>query len=354
MAKRMPTKLFVKELAAALSRSDGYIMGSYGQNPRTGYLDLSKTDVKSSWKENGWYYTQYSGSQRTQALKWRKKCTRVWDCAGMAEGIYEIYSGTCVNTKARHIYANWCSVKGSGMIPAKKRVPGAAVFWSNNGASSIHHVGYLWKPVQDGHPEGDWYIIEARGVMYGVVKAKLLSRKPNYWGYMDKYYDYSDSATGGDVPEVIETPTLGSRVLKNGSEGDDVKQMQAGLIRLGYDLGRWGADGDFGDQTEMAVKQFQKDHGLEASGRFDAKALTAFESALVALDAPVENPGTVKIEGGNCYIRAASNTSGKDLGVAHRGDTYPYAGEIAENGWLKIVYKDGTAWVSGKYGRLTR
>jgi hypothetical protein len=350
----MPTKLFVKELAAALSRGDGYIMGSYGQNPRTGYLDLSKTDVKSSWKENGWYYTQYSGSQRTQALKWRKKCTRVWDCAGMAEGIYEIYSGTCVNTKARHIYANWCSVKGSGMIPAKKRVPGAAVFWSNNGASSIHHVGYLWKPVQDGHPEGDWYIIEARGVMYGVVKAKLLSRKPNYWGYMDKYYDYSDSATGGDVPEVIETPTLGSRVLKNGSEGDDVKQMQAGLIRLGYDLGRWGADGDFGDQTEMAVKQFQKDHGLEASGRFDAKALTAFESALVALDAPVENPGTVKIEGGNCYIRAASNTSGKDLGVAHRGDTYPYAGEIAENGWLKIVYKDGTAWVSGKYGRLTR
>ena len=354
MAKRMPTKLFVKELAAALSRGDGYIMGSYGQNPRTGYLDLSKTDVKSSWKENGWYYTQYSGSQRTQALKWRKKCTRVWDCAGMAEGIYEIYSGTCVNTKARHIYANWCSVKGSGMIPAKKRVPGAAVFWSNNGASSIHHVGYLWKPVQDGHPEGDWYIIEARGVMYGVVKAKLLSRKPNYWGYMDKYYDYSDSATGGDVPEVIETPTLGSRVLKNGSEGDDVKQMQAGLIRLGYDLGRWGADGDFGDQTEMAVKQFQKDHGLEASGRFDAKALTAFESALVALDAPVENPGTVKIEGGNCYIRAASNTSGKDLGVAHRGDTYPYAGETTENGWLKIVYKDGTAWVSGKYGRLTR
>ena len=354
MAKRMPTKLFVKELVAALSRGDGYIMGSYGQNPRTGYLDLSKTDVKSSWKENGWYYTQYSGSQRTQALKWRKKCTRVWDCAGMAEGIYEIYSGTCVNTKARHIYANWCSVKGSGMIPAKKRVPGAAVFWSNNGASSIHHVGYLWKPVQDGHPEGDWYIIEARGVMYGVVKAKLLSRKPNYWGYMDKYYDYSDSATGGDVPEVIETPTLGSRVLKNGSEGDDVKQMQAGLIRLGYDLGRWGADGDFGDQTEMAVKQFQKDHGMEASGRFDAKALTAFESALVALDAPVENPGTVKIEGGNCYIRAASNTSGKDLGVAHRGDTYPYAGETAENGWLKIVYKDGTAWVSGKYGRLTR
>ncbi len=350
MAKRMPTKLFVRELAAALSRGDGYIMGSYGQNPRTGYLDLSKTDVKSSWKENGWYFTQYSGSQRTQALKWRKKCTRVWDCAGMAEGIYQIYSGTCVNTKARYIYANWCSVKGSGMIPPKKRIPGAAVFWSNSGASSIHHVGYLWKPVQEGKPEGDWYIIEARGVMYGVVKARLLSRKPNYWGYMDKYYDYSDSVAAEEPAPV----TLGSRTLMNVSEGDDVKQMQTGLIRLGYDLGSWGADGDFGDCTEMAVKQFQKDHGLEATGKFDAKALSTYEDALVALDTPVENPGTVKIEGGNCFIRAAGSTSGKDLGVAHRGDIYPYAGETAENGSLKIVYKTGTAWVSGQYGRLAR
>ncbi len=116
MAKRMPTKLFVKELEAALTRGDGYIMSSYGQNPRTGYLDLSKADVKSAWKENGWYYTQYSGSQRTQALKWRKRCTRVWDCAGMAEGIYETYTGVCVNTRARHIYANWCSVKGKGIL----------------------------------------------------------------------------------------------------------------------------------------------------------------------------------------------------------------------------------------------
>ena len=354
MAKRMPTKQFVNELAAALNRGDGYIMGSYGQNPRTGYLDLTKTDVKNSWKETGWYFTQYSGAQRTQALKWRKKCTRVWDCAGMAEGIYEIFSGTCVNTKARHIYANWCSLKGKGIIPADRRVPGAAVFWSNSGASSIHHVGYLWKPVKEGHPEGDWYIIEARGVMYGVVKAKLLSRKPNFWGYMDKYYDYSDSVSFGDIAEVVETQTLGGRVLKNGCEGDDVKQMQAGLIRLGYDLGRWGADGDFGDQTEMAVMQFQKDHGLDASGRFDAAALAAYEVALVALDSPVENPDAVKIEGGNCYVRADSNTSGKILGVAHKGDSYTYAGETSEHGWLKIVYKGGAAWVSGKYGRLVR
>ena len=351
MAKRMPTKLFVKELEAALNRGDGYIMASYGQNPRTGYLDLTRTDVKSAWKENGWYYTQYSGAQRTQALKWRKKCTRVWDCNGMAEGIYEIYSGVCINARARNNYASWCSVKGKGVIPANRRVPGAAVFWGSS-ASSIHHVAYLWKPVTAGKPEGDWYLIEARGVMYGVVKSKLLSRKPNFWGYMDKYFDYSENVTVEEVAGIAETETLGSRVLKNGSEGNDVKEMQSGLIRLGYDLGRWGADGDFGDQTEMAVKQFQSDHGLTVNGMFDEKCVAALDAALVAISLPVEDPQSVVIEGGDCYIRSEAGTNGKILGVAKRGSVHAYAGETSQTGWICIRHGGGIGWVSGKYGRL--
>jgi hypothetical protein len=347
----MPTKLFVKELEAALNRGDGYIMASYGQNPRTGYLDLTRTDVKSAWKENGWYYTQYSGAQRTQALKWRKKCTRVWDCNGMAEGIYEIYSGVCINARARNNYASWCSVKGKGVIPANRRVPGAAVFWGSS-ASSIHHVAYLWKPVTAGKPEGDWYLIEARGVMYGVVKSKLLSRKPNFWGYMDKYFDYSENVTVEEVAGIAETETLGSRVLKNGSEGNDVKEMQSGLIRLGYDLGRWGADGDFGDQTEMAVKQFQSDHGLTVNGMFDEKCVAALDAALVAISLPVEDPQSVVIEGGDCYIRSEAETNGKILGVAKRGSVHAYAGETSQTGWICIKHGGGIGWVSGKYGRL--
>lgn len=362
MSKRMPTKLFVKELEAALKRGDGYIMASYGQNPRTGYLDLlvPENRCKSAWKPTGWYYEgQYSGAKLKQALKWRKNCTRVWDCNGMAEGIYEIYSGTCINARARNNYASWCGVKGNGMIPAKYRVPGAAVFWSNSGASSIHHVAYLWKPVKAGHPEGDWHIIEAKGVMYGVVQSKLYSRKPNFWGLMDKYFDYSPSAIADPEEPVIVAPTLGSRVLKNGSEGDDVKHMQAALIRLGYDLGKWGADGDFGDCTEAAVEAFQQDHDLKITGRLDADTLAALEAALVALDKPVEAPRHVVIEGGDCYVRTAPNTDGKKLGVAHRGEVLPFGGEIDENTrWLLVQYTPKGAavpvngWVSGKYGRL--
>ena len=241
--KKMPIGQFVAELKAAYDRKDGYIMGATGQNPK-------------KWSTSSWWFTQYSGSQKTKALYWREHAARVWDCNGLAEGIYKDFSGTDINTKARYNYSQWCDPKGSGLIPAKYRVPGAAVFWGDS-ASNIHHVAYLYKPVVDGKPDGDWYLIEARGVNYGVVMTKLKSRNPNYWGLMTKYFDYENDA--------VITPTvyhLGDRTLKNGSEGDDVKELQTDLIELGYDCGRWGADGDFGDATEMAVKDLQTDHKL--------------------------------------------------------------------------------------------
>lgn len=357
MAQKIASALLVKELVAALNRGDGYIMASYGQNPRTGYIDLSvpESKCKSGWKESGWYYTQYSGKQRTQALAWRKKCTRVWDCNGMAEGIYEMHTGVCINARARNNYASWCGVKGTGIIPTKYRVPGAAVFWSNSGASDIHHVAYLWKPVKEGHPEGDWYIIEAKGVMYGVVKSKLLSRKPNYWGLMDKYFDYSGEGTVDTTTAetIIVTATLGSRILRNGSEGADVKEMQTGLIKLGYDLGKYGADGEFGDRTEQAVIAFQRDNGLEADGEFGPLSLAKFEAALKAQEAPVNEPRYVVIEGGNCYVRTAPNTNGNKLGVAHNGDKLKFGGQIDEvTRWLLVEFNGQNGWVSCKYGRL--
>ena len=138
-------------------------------------------------------------------------------------------------------------------------------------------MAFLYKPVDAGKPRGDWYLIEARGVMSGVVETRLLSRKPDFWGLMTKYYDY------GAIQ--AEAPKLGDRLLKNGCEGADVKQLQSDLIRLGYDCGRWGADGDFGDATELAVKAFQRDSGLAADGICGPKTCVALEKALAKLEA---------------------------------------------------------------------
>ena len=346
MTKLMPIDLFVKRLRERAEKKDGYIMCATGQNPK-------------KWGKDSWWFNQYSGKKKEKALYWREHAERVWDCNGLAEGLYKDYAGVDINTKARYNYQNWCGVKGSGLIPAKKRRAGAAVFWSDSGPSSIHHVAYLVAPVVEGKPEGDWWIIEARGVMYGVVTTRLLSRKPNYWGYMTKYFDYGQTASGTE-----EKSTGGqakaSRLLRNGCEGEDVKELQAGLIRLGYDLGRWGADGDFGDATEAAVRAFQRNNGLDVDGIAGPRTIEALENALVKVEilrTEEKTPSVtaelrVQICGGQCYVRTGPGKENEILGVAREGEWLDYAGDTSENGWLKVVSKAGEGWVSGKYGRL--
>jgi len=48
-----------------------------------------------------------------------------------------------------------------------------------------------------------------------------------------------------------------------------VKELQELLLAKGYNLGSWGADGDFGGATEAAVKKFQSDNGLSVTGIAD-------------------------------------------------------------------------------------
>lgn len=51
-------------------------------------------------------------------------------------------------------------------------------------------------------------------------------------------------------------------LLKQGDANVYVKIAQLLLMKEGYTLPRWGADGDFGSETRNAVERFQKDKGL--------------------------------------------------------------------------------------------
>src|SRR5215217_9678387 len=53
-------------------------------------------------------------------------------------------------------------------------------------------------------------------------------------------------------------------VLKKGSSGEAVRQLQQALKDLGFDPG--GVDGEFGSNTEAAVKAFQSDRGIGVDG----------------------------------------------------------------------------------------
>lgn len=88
-------------------------------------------------------------------------------------------------------------------------------------------------------------------------------------------------------PEVI---ALGSRMIRKGTQGTDVKELQEDLMRLGYSLPKFGADGDCGDETVTAIERFQTDQGLEVDGVFGRQSFDALKRALTALDGPTTAP----------------------------------------------------------------
>lgn len=69
--------------------------------------------------------------------------------------------------------------------------------------------------------------------------------------------------------------------------GPDVRTLQLALSQAGY---RVGQDGEFGPRTDMVVRQFQRQHGLDPDGKvgpITAALLDAPHGVLIANAAPI-------------------------------------------------------------------
>ncbi|MFC6838723.1 XVIPCD domain-containing protein [Xanthomonas theicola] len=84
--------------------------------------------------------------------------------------------------------------------------------------------------------------------------------------------------------------------LEQGERGEAVKQLQGQLAQLGQ-TGRAGAplhpDGDFGPNTRHAVKQFQRERGLQVDGIVGRNTRAALDQAL-AQHAPAQQAATLQ------------------------------------------------------------
>ena len=95
-------------------------------------------------------------------------------------------------------------------------------------------------------------------------------------------------------------------VIAKGAEGADVTVLQKALAALGYDLAPYGIDSDFGEDTDAALRAFQKKAGLDQTGIYDEKTREALMAAIDpkgAADPAPENPGKlVEVTGLNVNI----------------------------------------------------
>ena len=85
--------------------------------------------------------------------------------------------------------------------------------------------------------------------------------------YREGAYPGAENAAGGAQTPAEETVQLRTPpLLRRGSAGDAVRAVQYLLLTRGLTLPRCGADGDFGAETEAAVRAFQRAAGLETDG----------------------------------------------------------------------------------------
>lgn len=74
---------------------------------------------------------------------------------------------------------------------------------------------------------------------------------------------YDEDPVEEKPPEPVTKIEVSLPTIKYGAEGLWVKVMQTILIGKGFSCGRWGADGEYGVETKIALYEFQKANGLE-------------------------------------------------------------------------------------------
>ena len=137
--------------------------------------------------------------------------------------------------------------------------------------------------------------------------------------------------------------------LTVGDRGDDVRTMQQALLAQGYKLPKYGADGDYGAETQKAVAAFQRATGLLATGQADTATLTrimAQEKAPGAGELLVIASVSANVRGGPGMLK-------KVLGIVKRGERLTRTGDDTE-GWFGVLYAGQKAWISAKMAEAVK
>ena len=308
------------------------------------------------------HYTASRMSRYKQDIRDRKV---VCDCIGGAKGYAWTNGGQAMldaigtdSAVSNKYGANGCPDKGANSMFAWAKSKG--VDWGTIDTLpeivglALHTDGHV------GYYVGNGYAVEWRGFSYGSVRTKVKDRKWKYW-YKLPFIQYREADAEIPTPEIV----LGSRLLKRGMVGSDVKALQELLMQLGYALPKHGADAEFGSETEKALLAFQKKAGLEADGKYGDKTHAALMDTVADDDGQPDTPeqsapeeptpvGTMVVivsEGGKVNVRCSNGITFSRITSVKNGTAFEWIA-TAQNGWHAIVVNGQVGWVSGQYSKI--
>lgn len=111
-----------------------------------------------------------------------------------------------------------------------------------------------------------------------------------------------------------KAPAKSDGLLQKGDNGSAVKSLQKDLIAKGFSLPKYGADGDFGDETVSAVKKLQKAAGIAQDGIVGPatrKALADYKKPAAKATSTAKASGSAIVPYPGKIIRKGSR--GKDV-----------------------------------------
>ena len=273
----------VAKFKNALSNKWGYIWGTAGVEWTQAKQEQKVSYMKSRYGI-GWESAAVAkGDNYYTAARYGSKWIGhiVSDCSGMFSKFFNELGGYMYHGSDT-MYRKYCESKGqlkSGKrTDGKPLKPGTAVFVYNSSKDNYTHVGcYV----------GNNSVIEAASTQDGVITSLLTNKKWTNWGEL-KGVSYGTSQT--TTPTTTPTAESSLPTLRKGSKGEYVTLLQTKLIQKGYSCGSTGADGDFGKNTESAVKAFQKDYGLTVDGVAGKNTWAALEKDISPLKYSVTIP----------------------------------------------------------------
>lgn len=285
---------------------------------------------------------------------WTNGGQGVLEAIGTDKSITSKYGSHGCPDKGANSMFSWAKSKGMdwGTIDTLPEIPGVALYKDG-------HAGYYI---------GDGYAVEWKGFNAGCVKTQVKKRPWTHW-YKLPFINYGDTIGAQQAVEVVTVYTLGSRLLKKGSSGSDVKALQELLNQLGATL---EVDGEFGSKTETAVKAFQKKASLKQDGKYGDQTHAALLAAVSEQDAgqqamtetqpapeqeqPISGQTTIRVtirsSGGKVNIRAGNGTSYSRITAVADGTVLEYVA-TALNGWQAVKIGSQVGWVSGEYSEIT-
>lgn len=181
-------------------------------------------------------------------------CVFVWDIFRMAGASDLFYSGQ--KTAYCPTYESWAL--SSGLEVSKDAGEYGDVATMDFGKGRANHIGFILARLSD----GTYQTIEGNTSVSsddngGAVMVRIRSKSV--------------------IRHIFRPRYTMKNYLSKGDSGAAVKTMQSLLIAAGYSCGASGADGQFGNDTEKALKQFQSAQGLTADGLYGAKSKEALE-----------------------------------------------------------------------------